>query len=75
MRIIDPHVHIWTQNPAYPFSPEEKNPPSSEASVEMLLDLMEGRPVTDQVVPVELVVRCSTGRVTPVGPVDLRLAF
>jgi transcriptional regulator with XRE-family HTH domain len=34
-----------------------------QLGMEMLLDLMEGRPVTDQIVPVELVVRCSTGRV------------
>lgn len=50
MRIIDPHVHIWTQNPAYPFSPEEKNPPSSEASVEMLLDLMRANGVDRTVI-------------------------
>ncbi len=32
-----------------------------QVAMEMLLDLMADRPVTDQLVPVDLVVRCSTG--------------
>jgi len=41
MRIIDPHLHIWTQNTKYPWAKETTNPPKTEASVEMLMDLMK----------------------------------
>lgn len=37
-----------------------------QLGMELLLDLMEGRPATDQLVPVELVARCSSGRVPAV---------
>jgi L-fuconolactonase len=40
-RIIDPHVHIWTHNPKYPWAKETTTPPSNEASVEMLMELMK----------------------------------
>ena len=40
MRIIDPHVHIWTQDPAFPW-PDPDNPPTGdERNAEMLLELM-----------------------------------
>lgn len=41
MRIIDPHVHIWKNDPAYPYAPETTNPPSEDATPEMLLKLMQ----------------------------------
>lgn len=41
MRIIDPHVHIWKNDPAYPWAPETTNPPTTDATPEMLLALME----------------------------------
>jgi len=41
MRIIDPHVHVWKNDPAYPWAPETTNPPASDATPEMLLALME----------------------------------
>lgn len=44
-RIIDPHVHIWTLNPKYPWAKETANPPKNEASVEMLMDLMKSNDV------------------------------
>jgi LacI family transcriptional regulator/LacI family repressor for deo operon, udp, cdd, tsx, nupC, and nupG len=37
-----------------------------QLAMEMLLGLMEDRPVEDQLVPLELVVRCSTAHVPPV---------
>ena len=37
-----------------------------QLAMEMLSGLMEDRPVEDQLVPVELVVRCSTAAVPPV---------
>ena len=40
-RIIDPHVHIWTHDPKYPWAKETSNPPKNEASLEMLMDLMK----------------------------------
>ncbi len=40
MRIIDPHVHVWKSDPAFPWAPETTNPPTVDATVEMLLALM-----------------------------------
>ena len=40
MRIIDPHVHVWKNDPAFPFAPETTHPPSEDATPEMLLELM-----------------------------------
>jgi predicted TIM-barrel fold metal-dependent hydrolase len=41
MRIIDPHVHIWKSDPAFPYAPETANPPTKDATPEMLLELMQ----------------------------------
>ena len=40
IRIIDPHVHVWGLDRAYPFAKETRNPPTEEATPEMLLELM-----------------------------------
>src|SRR5687767_11918120 len=40
-RIIDPHVHVWTHDPRFPFAKETRNPPAEDATAEMLLDLMK----------------------------------
>jgi L-fuconolactonase len=40
MRIIDPHVHVWKNDPAFPWAPETVHPPSHDATPEMLLELM-----------------------------------
>jgi predicted TIM-barrel fold metal-dependent hydrolase len=40
MTIIDPHVHVWTHDPAYPWAPETTEPPPDEATPEMLLETM-----------------------------------
>ena len=41
MKIIDPHVHVWTQNPKYPWAKEHRNPPGTEKNVEMLIAHMK----------------------------------
>ena len=40
MRIIDPHVHVWKNDPAFPWPEENPNPPSEDRTPEMLLELM-----------------------------------
>jgi len=45
MRIIDPHVHVWQNLPAFPWAPETKSPPTEDATPEMLLDLMRANSV------------------------------
>ncbi|MFH1086944.1 MAG: amidohydrolase family protein [Chloroflexota bacterium] len=40
MRIIDPHVHVWKNDPAFPWAPETTRPPAEDATPEMLLELM-----------------------------------
>ena len=40
MRIIDPHVHVWKNDPEFPWAPETTRPPDKDATPEMLLDLM-----------------------------------
>ncbi len=43
-RIIDPHVHVWKHDPAYPFAAGAKVP-DHDATPEMLLDLMKANGV------------------------------
>ena len=40
MRIIDPHVHVWKNDPEFPWAPETTSPPEEDATAEMLLELM-----------------------------------
>ena len=40
MRIIDPHVHVWKNDPQFPWAPETTHPPEEDATAEMLLALM-----------------------------------
>ncbi|WP_223871651.1 amidohydrolase family protein [Candidatus Dactylopiibacterium carminicum] len=42
--LIDSHVHVWKRDPAFPFSPDRK-PPETDASAEMVLDLMRANGV------------------------------
>ncbi len=44
-RIIDPHVHVWVRDPHYPWAPETKDPPDSDRTPAMLLDLMRANNV------------------------------
>lgn len=40
MRIIDPHVHVWKNDPAFPWPAENSRPPSEDRTAEDLLELM-----------------------------------
>ena len=40
MNIIDPHVHIWKNDPRYPWAKETTEPLADDATLEMLLDLI-----------------------------------
>ena len=48
-RIIDPHVHVWKHDPAYPFAQGAHVPPR-DATPEMLLDLMKANGVAKTVI-------------------------
>ena len=50
MRIIDPHVHVWTQDPRYPWAPKATTPPVEEALPETLLKLMKANGVSHTVI-------------------------
>lgn len=49
MDIIDPHVHVWTHDPKYPFAPEAKKVPAEDALPETLLGLMKDNGVKQTV--------------------------
>ncbi|MDP9169119.1 MAG: amidohydrolase [Acidobacteriota bacterium] len=48
--IIDPHVHVWTHDPRYPWARETTHPPAQDATPEMLLQLMEANGVEKTVI-------------------------
>ena len=50
LRIIDPHVHIWKNDPKYPWPKELKNPPKDDALPSTLLRLMRSNGVEKTVV-------------------------
>ena len=39
-RIIDPHVHVWVNDPHYPWAAETKDAPKTDRTPDMLLKLM-----------------------------------
>ncbi len=45
MRIIDPHVHVWINDPAFPWPAENPNPPAEDHTAEDLLALMDANGV------------------------------
>jgi predicted TIM-barrel fold metal-dependent hydrolase len=47
--IIDPHVHVWTNHPRYPWAAETKDPPKREATGAMLVELMKANGVAHTV--------------------------
>ncbi len=49
-RIIDPHVHVWINDPRYPWAKEAANPPKRDATPEMLLELMKANGVERTVI-------------------------
>lgn len=44
-RIVDPHVHVWVNDPRYPWARETMNPPTRDATPRMLLELMKANGV------------------------------
>jgi L-fuconolactonase len=49
-RVIDSHVHVWKADPKYPWAKETTRPPASDATAEMLLDLMKANGVEKTVI-------------------------
>src|SRR5579859_2348013 len=49
-RIIDSHVHVWKADPKYPWAKETTRPPATDATAEMLLDLMKANGVSRTVI-------------------------
>ena len=49
MTIVDPHVHVWTHDPAYPWPPETTEPPADDALPEALLAQMAANGVDNTV--------------------------
>jgi predicted TIM-barrel fold metal-dependent hydrolase len=47
--IIDPHVHVWKHDPAFPFA-KEAHPPARDAAPETLLELMKANGVSKTVI-------------------------
>jgi predicted TIM-barrel fold metal-dependent hydrolase len=45
LRVIDPHVHVWKNDPRYPWPKELVNPPTDDALPATLLRLMEAHGV------------------------------
>ena len=45
MRIIDPHVHVWANDPRFPWAPEVTKPPAEDRTPEMLIELMDAHGV------------------------------
>ncbi len=54
MRIIDPHVHVWVNDPAYPWASDNPNPPTEDATCELLLEQMT-RHGTEKTVLVQVI--------------------
>jgi L-fuconolactonase len=48
-RIIDPHVHVWKHDSAYPFA-KEAHPPERDATPETLIELMKANGVSKTVI-------------------------
>ena len=48
-RIIDPHVHVWKHDPAFPFA-EGARVPERDAAPETLLELMKANGVARTVI-------------------------
>jgi predicted TIM-barrel fold metal-dependent hydrolase len=42
MRLVDPHVHVWKNDLAFPWPVENTTPPAEDRTPEMLLPLMDG---------------------------------
>ncbi len=49
-RVVDPHVHVWKNDPRYPWAKETAKPPEQDATPEMLLQLMRANGVAKTIV-------------------------
>jgi L-fuconolactonase len=49
-RVIDSHVHVWKKDPKYPWAKETTHPPATDATAEMLLELMKANGVDKTVI-------------------------
>ena len=54
LRIIDPHTHIWKNDPNYPWPSENTNPPEEDRTAEDLLTLMANNGI-DKTVLVQVI--------------------
>jgi L-fuconolactonase len=50
LRIIDPHVHVWTHDARYPWAADLAEPPKEDALPETLLGLMQAHGVDKTVI-------------------------
>jgi predicted TIM-barrel fold metal-dependent hydrolase len=50
LRIIDSHVHVWKNDPRYPWPKEETNPPKKDALPSALLGLMAANGIDKTVI-------------------------
>jgi predicted TIM-barrel fold metal-dependent hydrolase len=50
LRIVDPHVHVWKNDPRYPWPKDLENPPKEDALPETLLQLMKEQQVEKTVI-------------------------
>lgn len=50
LRVIDPHVHVWKNDPAYPWAGDLKEPPKEDALPTTLLELMRANGVEKTVI-------------------------
>ncbi len=48
--IVDSHVHVWKNDPRFPWAPETKNPPNRDATAEMLVELMKANGVQKTII-------------------------
>jgi predicted TIM-barrel fold metal-dependent hydrolase len=53
-RIVDPHVHVWVNDPSFPWAKQTTEPPKDDATPQMLLDLMQANGV-DRTVLVQFI--------------------
>ena len=52
--IVDPHTHVWINDPKFPWPIENENPPKEDRTAEMLLELMSAHGV-DKTVLVQVI--------------------
>jgi predicted TIM-barrel fold metal-dependent hydrolase len=50
LRVIDPHVHVWKNDPKYPWPADLKAPPKTDALPKTLLALMQANDVEKTVI-------------------------